>query len=142
MKTIKAVPGSFRDPSGRVYEVGERIFRTVNPSFAEEYEFVHASGLMRRLAEEDRALLDEDREPSEKTGKREEREALALERPQHAREPCQGEDHRRGDDAQPVCGSRGPLQNAGEGGEIGNRLGDDRVRLPRDHAGDPKRLEL
>jgi ribosomal protein L11 methylase PrmA len=56
MKTIKAAPGSFRDPSGRVYEVGERIFRTVNPSFAEEYEFVHASGLMRRLAEEDRAL--------------------------------------------------------------------------------------
>ena len=64
MKTAKAVPGSFRDPSGRVYEIGERIIRTVNPSFAEEYEFVHASGLMSRLAEEDRALSAVRVEPS------------------------------------------------------------------------------
>ena len=56
MTTAKAVPGSFRDPSGRVYQVGERIFRTINPSFADDYEFVHSTGLLDRLAEEARVL--------------------------------------------------------------------------------------
>ena len=56
MTTAKAVPGSFRDPSGRVYQVGERIFRTINPSFADDYEFVHSTGLLDRLAEEGRVI--------------------------------------------------------------------------------------
>ena len=56
MTTAKAVPGSFRDPSGRVYQVGERIFRTINPSFADDYEFVHSTGLLDMLAEEGRVI--------------------------------------------------------------------------------------
>ena len=56
MISNKALPGSFRDPSGRVYQLGGRIFRTVNSSFAEEYEFVQSSGLIGRLAEEGHVL--------------------------------------------------------------------------------------
>ena len=51
METTQAVPGSFRDPSGRVYECGGRIFRTVNPSFSEDYEFVQSTNLMNNLVE-------------------------------------------------------------------------------------------
>ena len=53
---MKAIPGSFRDPSGRVYQIGERIFRTVNPSFAAEYEFVQSTGLISSLAEQGHVL--------------------------------------------------------------------------------------
>lgn len=56
MISAKALPGSFRDPSGRVYQLGKRIFRTVNSSFVDEYEFVQTSGLIDRLAEEGRVL--------------------------------------------------------------------------------------
>jgi len=56
METVKAIPGSFRDPSGRVYQIGERIFRTVNPSFAAEYEFVQSTGLISSLAEQGHVL--------------------------------------------------------------------------------------
>jgi ribosomal protein L11 methylase PrmA len=41
--------GSFRDPSGRIYHAGDRIFRTVNACAADDYEFVRSSGLIQRL---------------------------------------------------------------------------------------------
>lgn len=34
------IPGSFRDPSGRVFERDGRIFRTVNPAAARDFDFV------------------------------------------------------------------------------------------------------
>jgi len=46
-----AIPGSFRDPGGRVHRVGDRIFRTVMPSAAAAFEAVRASGLHDRLIE-------------------------------------------------------------------------------------------
>ena len=55
MASLEAIPGSFRDPGGRVYRSGTRIFRTVMPSAAEDFEAVEASGLLARLVE--RGLL-------------------------------------------------------------------------------------
>jgi ribosomal protein L11 methylase PrmA len=49
MKNGRALPGSFRDPSGRVYEIDGRIIRTVANRFAEEFEFVECSGLFQEL---------------------------------------------------------------------------------------------
>jgi ribosomal protein L11 methylase PrmA len=41
--------GSFRDPSGRVYELGGEIFRTVSEQAAEHFNFVRATGLLDKL---------------------------------------------------------------------------------------------
>jgi ribosomal protein L11 methylase PrmA len=50
--------GSFRDPSGHVYVIGQRVFRTVMPSAAADYEFVRSTGLVDRLVR-DGLLLPE-----------------------------------------------------------------------------------
>jgi ribosomal protein L11 methylase PrmA len=47
---VRAVPGSFRDPAGRVYEVNGQIFRTVIESYAADFEYVNSIGLLDRLA--------------------------------------------------------------------------------------------
>ena len=46
---VEAEPGSFRDPSGQVFLKDGRIFRTVNPSIAEDFDFVERSGLFDEL---------------------------------------------------------------------------------------------
>ena len=48
---IRAEPGSFRDPGGRIYWYGERVLRTVMPTAAKDFEFVEASGLIPSLVE-------------------------------------------------------------------------------------------
>src|ERR1044072_4092386 len=48
---IRAEPGSFRDPGGRIYWYGERVLRTVMPSAAKDFDFVEASGLIPSLVE-------------------------------------------------------------------------------------------
>lgn len=48
---IRAEPGSFRDPGGRIYWYGERVLRTVMPSAAKDFDFVEASGLIPKLVE-------------------------------------------------------------------------------------------
>ncbi len=49
MVEAEAEPGSFRDPSGQVFLKDGRIFRTVNPSIAEDFDFVERSGLFDEL---------------------------------------------------------------------------------------------
>lgn len=44
------VPGSFRDPSGHVYEVDDRIVRTVTDRHAAHFDFVSSTGLFDHLA--------------------------------------------------------------------------------------------
>jgi ribosomal protein L11 methylase PrmA len=56
MNDFHAVPASFRDPSGRVYEVDGQIYRTVAASFAPEFEFVESTGLLQKLIADNRLL--------------------------------------------------------------------------------------
>lgn len=46
---VRADPGSFRDPRGRIYHAGEKVYRTVTGTGAEDYEFVRDTGLIERL---------------------------------------------------------------------------------------------
>jgi ribosomal protein L11 methylase PrmA len=52
--------GSFRDPSGRVYELGGQIFRTVSEKAAEHFNFVRASGLLDKLAQSGKVIATEE----------------------------------------------------------------------------------
>ena len=47
-----SVAGSFRDPSGRVYRHGDRIFRTVTNEFSSEFDFVESSGFFQKVCKE------------------------------------------------------------------------------------------
>jgi len=44
--------GSFRDPSGRVFEANGEIFRTVRENAVDHYEFVKGTGLLQDLADQ------------------------------------------------------------------------------------------
>jgi len=46
------VPGSFRDPSGRVYQLENEIFRTVSLEFSSEFEFVESTGFFDKACRE------------------------------------------------------------------------------------------
>ena len=59
MSQAVAEPGSFRDPSGRVYRRDGRIFRTVLEPAVADFEFVRSTGLLQRLARDGLALAAE-----------------------------------------------------------------------------------
>ena len=44
-------PGSFRDPSGQIFHLNNKIYRTINAEAAEHYEFARASGLLAALSD-------------------------------------------------------------------------------------------
>lgn len=52
MGGFQPLPGSFRDPSGSVYQVEGRILRTVNECFSGDFDFVTSTGLFKTLATE------------------------------------------------------------------------------------------
>jgi len=52
MGVVLPLPGSFRDPSGNVYQVDGRILRTVNECFSQDFDFVTSTGLLKNLAAE------------------------------------------------------------------------------------------
>lgn len=52
MGGFQPLPGSFRDPSGSVYQVEGRILRTVNECFSRDFDFVTSTGLFKTLATE------------------------------------------------------------------------------------------
>lgn len=56
MRPEDAIPGSFRDPAGRVYFRDGRVFRTVLPAGADDYEFVRSTGLLARLVASGRLI--------------------------------------------------------------------------------------
>jgi len=48
---MKRNQGSFRDPSGYVFEKEGRIFRTVSSTYKEHFEALTAAGLYNQLVE-------------------------------------------------------------------------------------------
>lgn len=64
MSALAADPGSFRDPGGRVYSAGSRIFRSVMGASAPAYESARDSGLLGDLAAEGLLVGSEERDPA------------------------------------------------------------------------------
>jgi ribosomal protein L11 methylase PrmA len=65
MSIAEADPGSYRDIAGRVYRVGDCVFRTVNDVAADDFDFLRLSGLLDALVRDGRAVSAEEAEPSE-----------------------------------------------------------------------------
>ena len=57
--------GSFRDPGGRVFFHDGRVFRTVMPHVAEDFDFVENSGLIAKLEDEGRIVTSRKVEPAQ-----------------------------------------------------------------------------
>lgn len=64
MDPVRADAGSFRDPGGRVYVINDRVFRSVMPRAAEDFEFVRATGLLEELIAEGWAISEKTVNPS------------------------------------------------------------------------------
>ncbi len=49
-------PGSFRDPSGRIYVLGDKVYRTITDYAARDFEYVRGTGLIDRLVADGRLI--------------------------------------------------------------------------------------
>lgn len=49
MPDAKKNTGSFRDPSGFIFSIGETIFRQVNNNYQEDFDYLNSSGLYEKL---------------------------------------------------------------------------------------------
>ena len=49
-------PGSFRDPGGRIFRVGEKVFRSITGNAASNFARADESGVMRKLVERGRLV--------------------------------------------------------------------------------------
>src|SRR4051812_22443376 len=56
-------PGSFRDPSGQVFETNGRIFRTITARALADYTFLRDTGVLRRLVDDGRLVAAEEVDP-------------------------------------------------------------------------------
>ncbi len=61
------VPGSFRDPSGHVFERGGVLYRQVNPSYADSYDQLIESGLYDALTKRNLLIPHEEMEQASNT---------------------------------------------------------------------------
>jgi ribosomal protein L11 methylase PrmA len=64
MSAARANPGSFRDPGSGVFELGDRIVRTVWPSSAGAYEAVRDSGLLADLVKQGKLVASREIDPA------------------------------------------------------------------------------
>lgn len=64
MNTARIDAGSFRDPSGRVYLLGDRVFRTVMPIVADDFEYVQSTGLIDELVADGLTIPDQFVDPA------------------------------------------------------------------------------
>jgi ribosomal protein L11 methylase PrmA len=63
MDEVRVDAGSYRDPSGRVFVLGDRVLRTVMPRAAADFEFVRSTGVLERLIAEGSAIAEQRVEP-------------------------------------------------------------------------------
>lgn len=56
MSELSINPGSFRDPSGRVFEDGSRVFRSITDSASDNYERVRDAGIFEKYAHDGRIV--------------------------------------------------------------------------------------
>jgi hypothetical protein len=59
MNEAPADAGSYRDPSGRVFVLDDRVLRTVMPRAAADFEFVRSTGVLQSLIAEGSAIAEE-----------------------------------------------------------------------------------
>ena len=52
-------PGSFRDPCGRIYHCGGKVYRTITAQARDDFEFVRGTGLIDRLVGDGRVIAGE-----------------------------------------------------------------------------------
>jgi ribosomal protein L11 methylase PrmA len=64
---VRAEPGSFRDPSGRIYWLGDRVLRTVMPPAVADFDYVESTGLIASLVKKG-MLIDQTRRPASLIG--------------------------------------------------------------------------
>ena len=64
MAEVRADTGSYRDPSGRVFVLGDRVLRTVMPRAAADFEFVRSTGVLEKLIAEGAAIAEQRVDPS------------------------------------------------------------------------------
>lgn len=77
---IRAEPGSFRDPSGRIYWLGDRVLRTVMPPAVADFDYVESTGIIAALVKKG-MLIDQARRPASLLGKAGAGAAYVLEHP-------------------------------------------------------------
>jgi ribosomal protein L11 methylase PrmA len=65
MNEARLDTGSYRDPSGRVFILGDRVLRTVAPRAAAEFEFVRSTGVLQSLIADGLVIAEEKVAPSE-----------------------------------------------------------------------------
>jgi ribosomal protein L11 methylase PrmA len=65
MQEVRADAGSYRDPSGRIFILGDRVLRTVMPRAAADFEFVRSTGVLERLIAEGSAIAEQRVEPGD-----------------------------------------------------------------------------
>jgi ribosomal protein L11 methylase PrmA len=65
MNQVRADAGSYRDPSGRIFILGDRVLRTVMPRAAADFDFVRSTGVLERLIAEGSAIAEQRVEPSD-----------------------------------------------------------------------------
>lgn len=80
MATATSEPGSFRDNKGRIYYLGDRVFRTVAPVGVADFEAVRATGLVDELVAAG-LLIREDRADKALLGDSAAAASLVIEHP-------------------------------------------------------------
>ena len=64
---VKRIEGSYRDPSGHVYDAGDHVLRSVRPIAADDFNVVRRTGLLDRLVAEGTLLPFEEVDRDELT---------------------------------------------------------------------------
>ncbi len=59
MNDVMQNPASFRDPRGSIYQVDQRILRTVMPVAAADFDFVRSSGLIEKLINSGKLIAEQ-----------------------------------------------------------------------------------